>query len=87
VVLSNMSEILSSEQAAAILQEASVKKPKAPKYNYDDRTVTGFFKLPLVRGMCQCELHSETPSRERMVVTIDNTAVCRLCYLTGWPDG
>ena len=79
-----MSEILSSEQVTELLKEAETpKKVRKPKYNYDDRSVSGFFKLPVERGLCEVPKCSD-PNKERMVVIVNTVSCCRICFLAGF---
>jgi len=79
-----VSEILSSEQVTELLKEAATtKKIRKPKYNYDDRSVSGFFKLPIERSLCKVPTCSD-PDKERMVVAVNTVSCCRICFLAGF---
>ena len=77
-----MSEFLDASQVAELLKEAETVKraTRKPKYNYNDRTVSGFFKLPMERGLCKVPTCNNS-DKERMVIIVNTVPCCRICFL------
>lgn len=78
------SDELSLEEAQSLLAAAPQVRAKTRRFNTDDRTYSGWFKLEHTANRdCEVPSHdeSERPRKRGMVAIIDDVAVCRVCYL------
>lgn len=59
-------------------------KPSKVKFDWDDRTYNGWFKLVHIYGECEIAKHDETHSMTGLVAVLpDGRKCCRRCFLVG----
>jgi len=89
-------EVITNEEftkAQAVPDDPETKKPRK-KHNTNDRTLTGWWKLPSYQGFCTVPSHDEViqalkPEAQvyrseypvRYVFEIEEFQVCRDCYI------